>query len=358
MKPLLFTSNKPFSGKSSICIGLGKLLQERGYNIGYMKPLGTLPEKIGKDYIDKDVKDISNILDTEDSLKDMSPLIFIEKDYDDILKQKMEETSKKYLKIIDKSFEKISQNKDLVIVEGAKNSKYGIAAGLSSKEICKSIGAKVINVVKYTEDDDITDIAIYYKEFFKECFGGIILNLLPLENIERFQNIVVPYLQKRKVNVFGIMPADKVLSSISIGEIARCLDGKVICANDKINELVESFMVGAMGHELALRFFRTSSNKVVITGGDRADIQLAAMETNTKCIVLTGNYDPNPTVVGRAEELEIPMIVVKCDTLSAVGKLYDIMGRSSVNTKGKLNKLIKIVKDYIDIEKILKLAKE
>ncbi|MCL4378588.1 MAG: phosphotransacetylase family protein [Actinobacteria bacterium] len=357
MKPLLFTSNKSFSGKSSICIGLGKLLKERGYNVGYMKPVGALPEKIGKDYIDKDVKDVSDILEIKDNLKDMSPLVFLEKDYEDILKEKMEATSKKYLKIINKSFEKISENKDFVLVEGAKNSKYGIAAGFSSKEICKSVGAKVINVVKYTEDDDITDIVIYYKEFFKECFGGIILNLVPMENMERLKNTIIPYLQKRKVDIFGIMPADKVLSSVSIKEMTQCLDGKVICANDKTGELVESFMVGAMGHELALRFFRTRSNKVVITGGDRADIQLAALETNTKCLVLTGNYEPSPMVIGRAELLKIPIILVKCDTLSAVGKLNDIMGRSSVNTKGKLDKLIRIVRDHIDIEKILKLAK-
>ena len=48
-------------------------------------------------------------------------------------------------------------------------------------------------------------------------------------------------------------------------------------------------MLGAMGAELALKFFRTKPDKIVITGGDRADIQLAALETDTKCLVLTGN---------------------------------------------------------------------
>ena len=36
MKPLLFVSTQPFSGKSSICVAIGKLLIERGYKTGYM----------------------------------------------------------------------------------------------------------------------------------------------------------------------------------------------------------------------------------------------------------------------------------------------------------------------------------
>jgi BioD-like phosphotransacetylase family protein len=40
-------------------------------------------------------------------------------------------------------------------------------------------------------------------------------------------------------------------------------------------------MVGAMSAENALSYFRRKAHKVVITGGDRPDIQLAALETST-----------------------------------------------------------------------------
>jgi len=45
-------------------------------------------------------------------------------------------------------------------------------------------------------------------------------------------------------------------------------------------------MVGAMGQEQALNFLEVKANKAVITGGDRADVQLAALETSTKCLIL------------------------------------------------------------------------
>ena len=46
MFPLYFVSNEAYSGKSSICIALGKILIERGLKVVYMKPAGTLPVRV------------------------------------------------------------------------------------------------------------------------------------------------------------------------------------------------------------------------------------------------------------------------------------------------------------------------
>jgi len=174
--------------------------------------------------------------------------------------------------------------------------------------------------------------------------------------MDKVNKIIIPYFEKNNINIFGAIPSDKVLSSVSIREMASHLNGKILCASDKTGELVESFMVGAMGHELAMRFFRTKADKVVITGGDRADIQLAALETNTKSIILTGNFQPSTVVTGRAEELGVPMILVKDDTLTTVSKLNEIMGRSGLHEPKKLDKIMQITRETIDIEKLISLS--
>ncbi|MBU4449810.1 MAG: hypothetical protein KKE35_00765, partial [Actinobacteria bacterium] len=76
-----------------------------------------------------------------------------------------------------------------------------------------------------------------------------------------------------------------------------------------------------------------------------------------KCLVLTGNYQPSAIVVGRAEELGIPIVLVGYDTLTAVGKLCEIMGHSRIYNVKKLDKLLQIIKDSIDVEKIISLTK-
>ena len=62
MAPLFFLSNQSFSGKSSMCVGVGRLFIEKGLKVGYMKPVGTLPTKVGGVTTDEDAQYISNIL--------------------------------------------------------------------------------------------------------------------------------------------------------------------------------------------------------------------------------------------------------------------------------------------------------
>ena len=43
MIPILITSNRTKAGKVFFTIGLGQKLMQQGYEIGYIKPLGTVP---------------------------------------------------------------------------------------------------------------------------------------------------------------------------------------------------------------------------------------------------------------------------------------------------------------------------
>jgi len=73
-----------------------------------------------------------------------------------------------------------------------------------------------------------------------------------------------------------------------------------------------------MTAEAALSRFRKQINKAVITGGDRTDIQLAALETSTTCLILTGNLHPSPLIVKQAEEFGVAILLVPLNTIETV----------------------------------------
>lgn len=355
MKPIVFASNRSFSGKSSLCVGIGKILKEKGYKVGYLKPICMLPEKIGNCYVDEDVRYIIDILELKDETKDICPIIFTEQSYDKALKEKIESVNIDYLGSIKQAYESIQKNKDIVLIESAGNLTYGSFAGISSRDICLAVNAKVVLIMRY--ENDVIDKILYFKDYFDSNFSGIIINMVPIVEKDRIDNLIIPFLKKIKIKLFGVIYSDKVLSSVSISDIAKFLDGEILCAEVNATELVDSFMVGAMGHEMALKFFRTKPGKAVITGGDRADIQLAALETNTKCLILTGNFQPSTVVLGRADELGVPMILVKYDTLTTVSKLNEMMGRSNLHEIKKLDKLVEIIKKSVDLEDLLETIK-
>ncbi len=353
MVPLFFISNQPFSGKSSMCVGVGKILGEKGLRVGYMKPVGTLPTRVGEITTDEDAQYISNILDTKEKLEDVCPIVLTQQYSREGLRDP--DFSKGFIDIIADAYKRIQKDKDIVIMEGAKSVEDGYFLGISANKICKKIGAKAIMVVKYSSE--IVDQVLYAKEFLKECLSGVIINWVPRSQMEYVGELVIPFLTKNKIEVLGYIASDKILSSVSVKEMAEILGGQIICAEDKVEELVETFMVGAMGQEQALKFFQRKANKAVITGGDRADVQLAALETPTRCLVLTGNFQPSSVVLGRAEELGVPMILVNFDTLTAVERVGEIMGHVGFHEIKKVSKIIEVVSEYIDINKLLKISK-
>ncbi len=354
MVPLFFISNQSFSGKSSMCVGVGKLLIEKGLKVGYMKPVGTLPTKVGGVTTDEDAQYISNILDVSNDLGDICPIVLTQQYIREGLKDRS--FSKGFLSSIDEAFGRIKKGKDTVILEGAKSVEDGYFLGISSKEICTKLGAKAIMVVRYSSE--IVDQILFSKEYLGDCFGGIIINWIPRSQLVYLEELVLPFLKNNGVEVLGYVVSDKMLSSVSIKEMAELLGGKIICAENKVDELVETFMVGAMGQEQALKFFRRKANKAVITGGDRADVQLAALETATKCLILTGNFQPSSVVLGRAEELGVPMILVNFDTLTAVEKVGEIIGHVRFHEIKKIDKIVEVVREYIDIDRLLEISKK
>ncbi len=354
MVPLYFISNQPFSGKSSMCVGVSKILIEKGLKVGYMKPVGTLPTRVGGVTTDEDAQYISNILDSRDNLEDICPIVVTQQYHREGLKD--DNFSKGFIERIEKSYKSINKGKDIVILEGAKSIKDGYFLGISSLKICEKLGAKAIMVVRY--NTDIVDLILHSRDVLGNCFGGVIINWLPRSQREYVEELVLPYLKKKKVDVYGYVLSDKILSSVSVREMADLLGGQIICAEDKADGLVETFMVGAMGQEQALKFFQRKANKAVITGGDRADVQLAALETDTRCLILTGNFQPSSVVLGRAEELGVPMVLVNYDTLTAVEKAGEIIGHVRFHEIKKIDKIVDVVREYIDTDSILELSKK
>jgi hypothetical protein len=349
MVPLYLISNEAYSGKSSLCVALGKILMDRGLKVGYMKPVGTLPTRVNDFITDEDALYIKEVLGLVDELENISPIVLTQNYYREGLKN--DDFSKNFLNLIEKSYNKIQKGKDIVLLEGAKNIEHGSFIGISSKNICEKLKAKEILILRYSSD--IVDYVMLAKEYLKDSFGGLIINWVPQNQAEYLNEIILPFFNKRNIKVFGSIFSDKTLSSVTIKEIAELIDGKIITATGNIDTLITSFMVGAMSEEQALSFFKKQADKAVITGGDRADIQLAALETDTKCLILTGYFQPSSIVTNRAEELGVPIILVNYDTLSAIEKINEIIGKVRFHEITKIDKIVEIVRESIDIDGLI-----
>ncbi len=91
----------------------------------------------------------------------------------------------------------------------------------------------------------------------------------------------------------------------------------------------------------------------MITGGNRADIQLAALETSTRCVVLTGDQMPNRILLARAREAGVPMILVRYDTLTTVEKLESVLGRIRIREAQKVARAQELLREHLNSRRII-----
>jgi len=346
MNTLYITSMETFSGKTALCVGLGDKFRRDGFTIGYMKPLSTTARKVAGRVVDEDAQFIRQTFDLAEPLEAIAPIALTPKVVEGILTGE-EETD--FVARLREAHAQVAQGKDVVILEGGAHCMEGSLVGLSAPLVAELLEARELVVIKYTSDL-VVDDALGAKVLFGDSMIGTVINAVPRQRMRFVQEMVKPYLEERGVKVFAVLPQERLLMSISVGQLADGLGAEIICAPEASGELVEYLMVGAMNVDSALTYFRRKPNKAVITGGDRSDIQLAALETSTKCLILTGNLYPSPLILGRAEEVGVPVILTKQDTLTTVEIIEQFFGKTRLHQEKKVRRFQEMLNERFDFD--------
>jgi uncharacterized protein len=349
MKSLYITSVENYSGKTALCLALGKLYQERGLNVGYLKPFSMRPWKIGGKIADEDATFVIDILGVDAEPWEMAPVVLTQA----MLKSYLTEDPKPdYMTEVVEAASLLEKKKDILLLEGGGSLREGYVIDLATTDVAAKLESEILVVVKYCEDICLLDDVLTARFRLPNRLKGVVINRVPLNAMNFVKELVIPYLEKQGVPILGVLPEDPELAALSVAEIIEVLDAEVLTSIRNEDALVEALMVGAMTEDAAVRRFRKQHNKAVITGGDRTDIQLAAMETSTTCLILTGNLHPSSLIIKQAEEMQVPVLLVPGNTMETVESLDRIFGKTRMGQKAKLEKFQKLVEENIDLERL------
>lgn len=351
MKSLYITSIEKYSGKTALCLALGKIYQERGLTVGYLKPFSLRPWRIGDKIADEDAAFVIDILGIKAKPWEMAPVVVTAEMLRDFLTSKEEIN---YMPQVLEAARSLEERRDLLLLEGGGSLREGFGMNLATPDVAAELGSAIVAVVKFCEDVCLLDDVLAAKFRLPNSLSGVVINRVPQHELGFVNNLVVPFLEKREVPVLGVLPDDDALAALSVGEIVDVLNAEVLTSCYDEEALVEALMVGAMTEDSALRRFRKQPNKAVITGGDRTDIQLAAMETSTTCLILTGNLHPSNLIIKQAENMQVPILLVPGNTMETVEALDSIFGKTRLGQKEKLDRFMGYVKDNIDLKRLEK----
>jgi len=342
-------SGETLTGKTMVALAIAAKLRSEGHSVTYFKPIGQKSFDHGDESedIDADAAVMKEVLELDIDLDCICPVVRTKSSYDEFI-QIGHETLVKRIK---SCYAKVAKGNDYVLVEGTKAPWHLLHVGLSTPQIAKMLDASVVCLFNFKEVTAIDDVLLD-RDFFRQ-YGideiGVVLSMVPPMLRKTVRERIRPFLEENGVKFLGAIYQRRELFSPTIREILRALEGEMITGDDKLDLLIDRFMIGSMAPENALKWFRRAKDKAVITSGDRADICLAALETDTNLLILTGGMGPDIRTLSKAKEMDVPIMMTPHDTYTTGKRVDSIAGTVSVENKEKLAIVQKIVGDALDL---------
>ncbi len=347
MKSLYVTSVERNSGKTGVCLALGLHFQEDGFKAGYIKPLSLMPWSTGEKAADEDAGYAKKILKLDEDDHELSPVIITP----DSLVELLSENKKVDLMAkVKQASEKAGDGKDILLLEGGNSLREGYAVGLPTPAVAEELGSFALAIIRYRDHVQVMDDTLAAQLRLGRALTGIILNRVPKDARYFVEEIAAPHLEDLGVSVYGILPEVSSLESITVQELSEALDAEVLTKFMNGQALVERLTVGAMTAETAMKTFRKQSRQAIITGGDRTDIQMAALETSATCLILTGNLRPSPLVIKQAEEFGVTVLLTRGNTMESIQKIERVFGKTRLGQANKLKEFRKLMDEHFKYE--------
>jgi BioD-like phosphotransacetylase family protein len=245
----------------------------------------------------------------------------------------------------------VIKGRDVVLVESSIGPKVSDAK--NTLEAVKETKAGVIAMETYTgQDSKYTDI---YK-WFTGSLLGVVINKVPASQLKNVREKAAARYSAAGIKVLGVIPENRIMLAITIGELADIIKGKILNNPEKAGELVENYMLGAMVVGSGVGYFVRKSNKAAIIRQDRPDMQMAALETPTRCLVLSGSPDksgPISNVMHKASSRGVPVIAADAGINDIIAGLEEALLKTRLNQDKKLSGLGELVKQNLDIKAVV-----
>jgi phosphate acetyltransferase len=353
---LYITALEERCGKSLVVLGIMELLKKQVNRVAIFRPI------IANLEFDKPDHDISLIiehfkleLDYEDSygctMREAFNLINIgrEDDLHDLILKK---------------YKNLEENYDFVLIEGTgvQGQETTFETELNC-DIAANLGAPLILVASGRKKtvqgiNQTLQLSVESHEERGVSVAAVMVNRAGPE-VNKHKLIQPRHISQPfdKIPVF-VIPERSELSSPSIGDVARWLDGTIIFGKERVNSLVGEYVIAAMRVENFLNYITPGC--LVITPGDRNDVILASFSARSSKaypevsgIVLTGGLIPNDNVKKLIEGWSgapIPIICVKGHTYLVIQQLQDLYTRIDPRDTQKIASALGTFAAHVDAQ--------
>ena len=344
MEKVIIASMRRSAGKTSAIVGITAAAKKK---IAYAKPLGERMLYRKKRLWDYDSSLISALFGLKEDPVDMS----IGFDHSKLRYMYDEEGTRKKLM---ENIGNVADGRDVLFIEGGRDLTYGISVHLDTLSLAKYTGGKLFIVVS-GDNDSILDDLLFLKRHVNLAgvtLNGVIIN--KVQNLDEFQSTHLPAISQMGIPIMGVIPYQSELTHFTVSYLSERLFAKVLCGEGGLTRVVKNILIGAWSANVFLQnpIFK-KENKLVITGGDRTDMILASLESDTSGIILTNNILPPSNIISKASERNIPLLMVFSDTYQTAKQIESLEPLLTKDDGEKVEMLKALFQKHVDLQEIL-----
>lgn len=340
MKKLVVASNRPNAGKTSLIAGISSNISLK---TGYVKPFGDRLIYRDKILWDHDAELLAGLMKLPEAPENLS-LGF------DHSRLRYDDGKDKVIGNLKTLVKEVSENRDILFLEAPEDFSCAASVNLDTLSVCRAVGGQILLVVAGNDDrilDDIFSLKKLLQDNAIDCLGVIINRV---RDISQFNRDYSGELKELSMPVLGILPEDDTLARPTVFMLKERLIANVLAGEKGLDSQVLDIFVGAMSGSAVTRLheFRRKG-KLIITSGDRSDMILAAVETESVGVVLTNNIMPPANIIARASEKNVPLLLVPNDTYQVAKMVDTYIPPLHAGDVEKLSRLGEMVRDHIDL---------
>ncbi len=172
-----------------------------------------------------------------------------------------------------------------------------------------------------------------------ETLGGRLRAVVATAVPERQVGVAREALVAAGLPVLAVLPEDRTLYAPTVADLIEALEAEVILGEPDLDQAIEHVLVNPVSADPGQPYYARRRHKAVITRSDKTDLQLAALQTQTDLLILTGGVPPSPYTIDRAAGEEVPLLLTRVGTREAVSRLEDVYARSRFAGEAKLERM-------------------
>lgn len=365
-KSIYVAATSQHVGKTTSTLGLVAVLQQKGINVGYCKPVGQQFVDLGDLKVGKDALLFARTMNFELVPAIHSPVILGKGATTDFLDAPDQFD---YPNRILAAASVLEREHDLVIYEGTGHPGVGSVVNLSNATVAKMLNASVVMVVEGGVGSTIDRLNLSIALFEKKGVPivGVIINKVLPDKMSKVRKYVGGWLEKRNLPLLGVLPYQKSLSNPIMETIIETVNGHVLMNGEYLDNRIEGIIAGSL---VETHDFRTERDLLLVSSGRRVCEAIEAIresmikvDRSDECplagIIITGDGKMNNQshdeiyCTDYVNEHHIPVISTALDTYGSAVKISGIEVKINTRTPWKVAQANELIRKHVNLQPIL-----